>query len=93
MFNGVVQTSSTDKYIFLSEEKKVIYYSTVKNRKASEMSLVHEFDADEKVKAIACNSNIVAILSTKERLVIANFSSAILYSERMNEEITDFTIT
>lgn len=46
MFNGVVQTSTSDKYIFLSEEKKVIYYSTVKNRKISEMSLVHEFDAD-----------------------------------------------
>jgi hypothetical protein len=45
------------------------------------------------VKKIGCNSSLVAILSTKDRIVIANFSSTIIYSEMMNEEITDLAIT
>jgi hypothetical protein len=32
-FDRVIRSSGSDKYLFLSEEKKINYYSLVKNRK------------------------------------------------------------
>lgn len=34
-FNGVITSCSTDKYLFLGEERKVIYYGISKNRKSA----------------------------------------------------------
>jgi hypothetical protein len=68
-------------------------YSLLKNKKTASVTLSHELDNDESIEVVKSNSWLIVIITSRNRLLLVNFSSTVLYSEELNHSVTDVEIT
>jgi hypothetical protein len=74
------------------EKGQAVVYNLTRGRKTGSVSLAHELDAGETVRLARSNSWLIVLLTTKNRLVITNFSCAVLYSEEVGETVADLAV-
>jgi hypothetical protein len=79
--------------IIYCEKRSAVIYNLTRSRKSGSVSLAHELDEHESIKAARSNSWLIVMLTNKSKIIITNFSSVVLYSEEISEAITDFTVT
>ncbi len=80
-------------YLLSCEKKALNIYSLVKSKKTTSVPLNHELDHDEFIETVKSNSWLIVIVTSRNRLLLVNFSSTVLYSEELNHVVTDLEVT
>ena len=66
---------------WLGCEKKVLnIYSILKNKKTNSVTLNHELDDEEIITKVKSNSWLIVLITSKNRILLLNFSASVLYS-------------
>ena len=77
------------------DNMKVLYTYSIKKGKTSKfLSLTHELDEDESILHIRCNSTLIAILTSHNKIIVSNFAPAIVcVQDQISEPINDMQLS
>jgi type IV secretory pathway VirB9-like protein len=73
--------SASSSYIILAQKKSISFVVLGKSKKINSLSLAHELDEHEHIKLLKNNSWTIVIITNKNKLIVANFSPTVIFSE------------